>query len=153
MTVEMSQNRGKRMEAENKKTQERFTKDLQELKSKQTEMNNILKRSEVAQSCLTLCNPMDCSLPGSSVHGIFQARILEWVARSQRQNNWSRRTDKWPGGQNGGNHCCRTEYRKRTKRNKDSLRDLWDNIKCTNIHIKEVQEGKERKDLRKYLKR
>ena len=30
--------------------------------------------------CLTLCNPMDCSLPGSSVHGIFQARILKWVA-------------------------------------------------------------------------
>ena len=36
--------------------------------------------SEVAQLCLTLCSPMDCSLPGSSVHGIFQARILEWVA-------------------------------------------------------------------------
>ena len=36
--------------------------------------------SEVAQSCPTLCNPMDCSLPGSSVHGIFQARVLEWVA-------------------------------------------------------------------------
>ena len=35
--------------------------------------------SEVAQSCLTLCNPMDYSLPGSSVHGILQARILEWV--------------------------------------------------------------------------
>ena len=34
----------------------------------------------VAQSCLTLCDPMDCSLPGSSVHVIFQARILEWVA-------------------------------------------------------------------------
>ena len=33
----------------------------------------------VAQSCLTLCNPMDCSLPGSSVHEILQARILEWV--------------------------------------------------------------------------
>ena len=33
-----------------------------------------------AQSCLTLCNPMDCSPPGSSVHGIFQARILEWIA-------------------------------------------------------------------------
>ena len=32
-----------------------------------------------AQSCLTLCNPMDCSPPGSSVHGIAQARILEWV--------------------------------------------------------------------------
>ena len=34
------------------------------------------------QSCVTLCNPMDCSPPGSSVHGIFQARILEWVAIS-----------------------------------------------------------------------
>ena len=35
---------------------------------------------EVAQSCLTLSDPMDCSLPGSSVHGIFQARVLEWSA-------------------------------------------------------------------------
>ena len=35
---------------------------------------------EVAQSCPTLSDPMDCSLPGSSVHGIFQARVLEWVA-------------------------------------------------------------------------
>ena len=34
----------------------------------------------VAQSCLTLCDPMNCSLPGSPVHGILQARILEWVA-------------------------------------------------------------------------
>ena len=38
--------------------------------------------SEVTQSCPTLCDPMDCSLPGSSVHGIFQATILEWVAIS-----------------------------------------------------------------------
>ena len=36
----------------------------------------------VAQSCPTLCDPMDCSPPGSSVHGILQARILEWVAIS-----------------------------------------------------------------------
>ena len=36
--------------------------------------------SEVAQSCLTLCHPMDGRLPGSSIHGIFQARVLEWVA-------------------------------------------------------------------------
>ena len=35
---------------------------------------------EVAQSCLTLCDPMDCSTPGSSVHGTFQARVLEWGA-------------------------------------------------------------------------
>ena len=38
--------------------------------------------SEVAQSCLTLCNPVDYNLPGSSVHGILQARVLEWVAIS-----------------------------------------------------------------------
>ena len=36
--------------------------------------------SEDAQSCLTLSDPVDCSLPGSSVHGVFQARVLEWVA-------------------------------------------------------------------------
>ena len=40
------------------------------------------KESEVAQLCPTLCSPMDCSLSGSCVHGIFQARILEWVAIS-----------------------------------------------------------------------
>ena len=38
--------------------------------------------SEVAQSCPALCNPVDCSPPGSSIHGIFQARVLEWVAIS-----------------------------------------------------------------------
>ena len=38
--------------------------------------------SEVAQSCPTLCDPVDCSLPGSSVHGIFQAIVLEWIAIS-----------------------------------------------------------------------
>ena len=37
--------------------------------------------SEAAQSCRTLCDPMDCSLSGSSVHGIFQARVLEWTAQ------------------------------------------------------------------------
>ena len=36
--------------------------------------------AKLLQSCLTLCDPMDCSLPGSCVHGIFQARILEWGA-------------------------------------------------------------------------
>ena len=39
-----------------------------------------LSESEVTQSCPILCDPMDCSLSGSSVHGIFQARVLEWVA-------------------------------------------------------------------------
>ena len=42
----------------------------------------VKSESEVAQSYLTLCNPMDCSIPGSSVHGISQARVLEWVANA-----------------------------------------------------------------------
>ena len=40
----------------------------------------VKSESEVAQSCMALSDPMDCSLPGSSVHGIFQARVLEWGA-------------------------------------------------------------------------
>ena len=47
--------------------------------------------SEFAQSCLTLCDPMDCSLPGSSIRGIFQARVLEWGAvSSSRESSWPR---------------------------------------------------------------
>ena len=43
--------------------------------------------SEVAQSGPTVCDPMDCSLPGSSVHGIFQAIVLEWIAISLLQRS------------------------------------------------------------------
>ena len=47
--------------------------------------------AESLQSCLTLCDPMDCSLPGCSVHGILQAAILKWVAMpSARGSSWSR---------------------------------------------------------------
>ena len=47
--------------------------------------------SEVAQSCPTLCNPVDCSPPGSSICGILQVRILEWVAVSfSRESSWPR---------------------------------------------------------------
>ena len=50
-----------------------------------------VKWSELAQSCPTLCDPMDCSPPGSSIHGILQARILEWVAISfSRGSSWPR---------------------------------------------------------------
>ena len=48
----------------------------------------------VAQSCPTLCNPMGCSLPGSSVHGILQARILEWAAISFSRKNLIKGTPK-----------------------------------------------------------
>jgi len=53
----------------------------------------VKSESEVAQSCLTLSDPMDCSLPGSSIHGIFQARVLEWgatlctTAKTWKQSN------------------------------------------------------------------
>ena len=46
-----------------------------------------MKWSEVTQSCLTLCDPVDCSLPGSFVYKIFQARVLEWVAISFSKEN------------------------------------------------------------------
>ena len=51
-------------------------------------------RVKVAQSCLTVCAPVDCNLPGSSVHGVLQARILEWVAipfsrGSSHPRNWT----------------------------------------------------------------
>ena len=50
--------------------------------ARDTDFIPVESESEVAQSCLTLFDPMDCSLPGSSVYGIFQAGILEWVAIS-----------------------------------------------------------------------
>ena len=48
----------------------------------------VKSESEVAQSCPTLGNPMDCSLPGSSIHGIFQAGVLEWGAIAFSQKGW-----------------------------------------------------------------
>ena len=50
--------------------------------------------SEVAQSCLSLCDPTDSSLPGSAVHGIFQARILEWAAISFSKTSNKDNTNK-----------------------------------------------------------
>ena len=51
--------------------------------------------SEVAQSCLTLCDPIDCSIPGSSVHGIFQAIVLEWTAISFSRGSSQPRAQTW----------------------------------------------------------
>ena len=53
------------------------------------------KDNEVAQSCPTLCDPMDCSPPGSSVHGILQARILEWVAIRFSRGSFPPRDRSW----------------------------------------------------------
>ena len=49
----------------------------------------------VAQLCPALCNPMDCSLPGSSVHGVLQARLLEWVAMPSARGSSQPRDQTW----------------------------------------------------------
>ena len=89
------------------KMQEMFTKDLQELKNKQMEMNNTL---EVINSRIT--------------------EAEEWI------NDLEDRMVETTG--------IKQNIEKRMKRNEDSLRDLWDNLKCTNIHIIGVPEGEER---------
>ena len=68
-----------------------------------------VKWSEVAEFCLTFCNPMDCSPPGSSIHGIFQVRVLKWVAIS-----FSRGIFPTQGSSPGLLHCrwtlCRLSH-------------------------------------------
>ena len=112
MIVKMIQDLRKRME----KMQEMFTKDLEELKNKETEMNNTL---EGIYSRITEAE--------EQIHDL-QDKMVEITAAEQN-------------------------IEKRMEKNEDSLRDLWDNNKCTNICIIGVPEGGERKDLRKYLKR
>ena len=62
----------------------RYEDDTTIMAESEEELKGLLMKvkseSEVAQSCLTPSDPMDCSLPGPSIHGIFQARVLEWVA-------------------------------------------------------------------------
>ena len=60
---------------------------------------------KISQSCLTLCDPMDCSQPGSSVHGILQAIILEWVATPS-----SRASSQSTDGNPGLLHCRQSLY-------------------------------------------
>ena len=112
MIVKMIQDLGKTMV----KMQEMLTKYLQELKGKQTEMNNTLEgiNSRIVEAEEWINNLED--------------RMVEITAAEQ-------------------------SIEKRMKRNEGSLRDFWDNIKGTNIHIIGVQkEKRESKDLRKYLK-
>ena len=121
MIVKMIQNLGNRME----KIQETFNKDLEELKSKQTIMNNTI-------------NGIKNSLEG------LNSRITE--------------TEEWKSDvEDKIVEITTTEQNKekRMKRIEDSLRDLWDNIKHTNIRIIGVPEEEEEKKtgLRKYLKR
>ena len=75
----------------------------------------VKSESEVAQSCPTLSDPMDCSLPSSSVHGIFQARVLEWGAIAFSGNRHWKRPNAFgqikpimgfPGGSDGKESAC-----------------------------------------------
>ena len=104
----------------------------------------VKSESEVTQSCLTLSDPMDCSLPGSSIHGIFQARVLEWGAIaleginsriSEAEEQISELKDKMVKITSEEQNKV-----KRMKTTEDSLRGLWDNVKCTNIQIIGVPE-------------
>ena len=82
----------------------------------------VKSKSEVTQSCLTVSDPMDCSPPGSSVRGIFQARVLEWGAIafsifsfssvplmekswSRTQSDWSKTVICWPQWSSRWKHC------------------------------------------------
>ena len=94
--------------------EEMFNKDLEELKNKQTEMTNTITEMK------------------NTLEGI-NSRITE--AEEQISDLEDRMVEITAAEQNKG---------KRMKRNEDSLRDLWDNIKCTNIRIIGVPEGKER---------
>ena len=88
----------------------------------------VKSESEVAQLCLTLSDPMDCSLPGSSVHGIFQARVLEWgaIAFSHILEQAETTTDFKIG------QLSETENQK-DKWKGTGPKDSSDNIKPTNI--------------------
>ena len=124
LIVKMTQDLRKRMEAKIKKMQEMFNKDLEELKNKQKGMNNTI-------------NKMKNTLEGINIR-ITEAE--EWISDLE-----DRMVEFTAVEQN---------KEKRMKRNEDSLRDLWNNIKHNNIRIIGVQkEKREKKDLRKYLRR
>ena len=110
----MIQNLRKRMEAKIENMQEMLNKDLEELKNKQTEMN-----STITEMKTTLEGINSRITEAEDRISDLEERMVEFTAVEQNKE-------------------------KRMKRNEDSLRDLWDNIKCNNIHIIGVPEGKER---------
>jgi len=110
----------------------------------------VKSESEVTQSCPTLSNRMDFSLPGSSIHGIFQARVLEWGAiafsggrqpsRKRIQNNNSE-DDPGPWKKNGGKDC--EDARKFTKdleELKNKLTRMYNTLEGINSRITEAED-------------
>ena len=82
---------------------------------------------------------MDCHLPGFSAHGIFQARVLEWGGINSRISEAEERISELEDKMMEISSEEQNKV-KRMKRTEDSLRDLWDNIKCTNVRIIRVPE-------------
>ena len=70
------------------RTESDTTEATWQQQQQQQQYMKVKSESEVAQSYPTLSDPMDCSLPGSSVHGIFQARVLEWGAIAFSHKPW-----------------------------------------------------------------
>ena len=122
MISKMIQDFRKRMEAQIKTIQEMFNKELEDLKNKETEMNNTVTGMKNKP------NGINRIIEAEEWISVLKSRMVEITAAEENKE-------------------------KRMKRNEDSLRDVWDNIKQTNICIIWVPEGEERKGLRKYLKR
>ena len=114
MIVKMIQDLGIRMEANIEKMQEMCNKDLEELKNKQTEMNNTITEMKP-----TLERINSRITEAEERISDLEDRMVEFTAVEQTKE-------------------------KRMKRNENSLRDLWDNIKCNNIHIIGVSEEEDR---------
>ena len=123
MIVKMIQDLGKRMEAKIEKMQEMFNIDLEELKNKQAEMNNTITEMKN-----TLEGINSRITEAEERISDLEDRMVEFTAAEQSKE-------------------------KRMKRNEDTVRDPWDNIKRKKILIRRVPEGEERKDPRKYLQR
>ena len=114
MIVKMIQDLGKTMEAKIKKMQEMFNKDLEKLKNKQTEMNNTITEMKT-----TLEGINSRITEAEERISDLEDRMVEFIAAEQNKE-------------------------KRMKRNEDSIRELWDNIKHNNICIIGVPEGEEK---------
>ena len=79
---------------------------------------------EVSQSCPTLSDPMDCSLPGSSIHGIFQARVLEWGAIAFSNHRLPRSSEN-AGSLNWDHESDETIYREGLWEQEDTVCYWW----------------------------
>ena len=91
-------------------------------------------RAKSLQSCATLCNPMDCSRPGSSIHGNFQARILKWVAMPSFMGSSQPRSQTWLL------HCRQILYHSATVSRPTQVREEGSNL-TTRLFLQEFVMG------------